>query len=159
MFLFWNSVSDKRKFSSVAFVNSRGLGCCLSSFFVCGVSFYQGEVGGGVLFHLNMELLKKNNPNSSGVMEYGGSWQRQWVEIKNVFELLVFHSPDAQQNGSKSFPLTLFRTFINYAAEWDSVWGICLCVLMDWSERPILQKERILCCWFKGPNAPLLKGC
>lgn len=39
------------------------------------------------------------------------------MEIKNELELLVFHSPDAQQNGSKSFPLTLFRTFINYAAE------------------------------------------
>ena len=39
------------------------------------------------------------------------------MKIKNEFELLAFHSPDAQQNGSKSFPLTLFGTFINYAAE------------------------------------------
>lgn len=75
-------------------------------------------MGVGVLFHLNMELLKKKNPTLIH-LAYRIWWflTKAIVEIKNVFELLVFHSPDAQQNGSKSFPLTLFRTFINYAAE------------------------------------------
>lgn len=56
----------------MAFVNNRGLDFCLFSFFVCGFSFflffYLAEVGVGVLFHLNMELLKKKtNPNPSGL--------------------------------------------------------------------------------------------
>lgn len=74
------------------------------------------------------------------------------MEIKNVLELLAFHSPDAQQNGSKSFPRpssghllimlpseTLFEESVSVSS-WSS----------PPSERAILQKEGILCFWFKG---------
>lgn len=150
----------------MAFVNNRDLDCCLFSFFVCGFSFsfsfLFGRDGSGSLISLKHGTIKKKNPTLIH-LAYRIWWflTKAIVEIKNVFELLVFHSPDAQQNGSKSFPLTLFRTFINYAAEWVYVWGICLCVLMEFDHHLKEQfcRKRGFCVAGLKALRPLMRYC